>query len=141
LVYNLTTKTYHTANSNDFWPGVATYAYLRDSKKKAYLARVKGGLVSKETVFKLRNGVQLEDGKTAPAKVFIEDVYPDNTTLLKIVIREGKNRQVRRMCDAVNHPVVDLKRTEIGGLKLGNLPYGKWRHLTQSEVDRIMKTN
>jgi len=109
--------------------------------EKTYLARVKGGLVSKETVFKLRNGVQLEDGKTAPAKVFIEDVYPDNTTLLKIVIREGKNRQVRRMCDAVNHPVVDLKRTEIGGLKLGNLPYGKWRHLTQSEVDRIMKTN
>lgn len=107
--------------------------------EKTYLARVKGGIVTKEEVMKLRNGVKLEDGKTSPAKVFVEDVYPDNTTLLKIVIREGKNRQVRRMCDAINHPVVDLKRTEVGGLKLGNLPYGKWRHLTKAEVDRIMK--
>ena len=109
--------------------------------EKTYLARVKGGLVTKEDVFKLRSGVHLEDGKTAPAKVYVEDVYPDNTTLLKIVIREGKNRQVRRMCDAINHPVVDLKRIEIGGLKLGNLPYGKWRYLTKAEIDRIMNNN
>ncbi len=109
--------------------------------EKTYLARVKGGLVTKDDIFRLRNGVVLEDGKTAPAKVFVEDVYPDNTTLLKIIIREGKNRQVRRMCDAINHPVVDLKRTEIGGLQLGNLPYGKWRYLTKPEIDRIMKNN
>ena len=57
LVYNLTTKTYHTANSNDFWPGVATYAYLRDSKKKAYLARVKVD----ETNFKIElNGMKID---------------------------------------------------------------------------------
>lgn len=109
--------------------------------EKTYLARVKGGLVSKEDVYQLRSGVQLEDGKTAPAKVYVEDVYPDNTTLLKIVIREGKNRQVRRMCEAINHPVIDLKRTEVGGLQLGNLPYGKWRYLTKAEIDRIMRNN
>ena len=63
------------------------------------------------------------------------------TTLLKIVIREGKNRQVRRMCEAINHPVIDLKRTEVGGLQLGNLPYGKWRYLTKAEIDRIMRNN
>ena len=70
--------------------------------------------------------------------MYIEDVYPDNTTLLKIIIREGKNRQVRRMCDAINHPVVNLKRTEVAGLTLGNLPYGKWRHLSKAEVSKIM---
>ena len=110
----------------------------RNKIEKTYLARVKGGPVSKEDIFKLRNGVVLDDGKTAPAKVYIEDVYPDNTTLLKIIIREGKNRQVRRMCEAVDHPVIDLKRTEVGGLSLGNLPYGKWRYLSKSEVARIL---
>ena len=113
----------------------------RSKIEKTYLARVKGGLVTKEEIFTLRKGVQLEDGKTAPAQVFIEEIYPDNTTLLKIIIREGKNRQVRRMCEAINHPVIDLKRTEIGGLKLGNLPYGKWRYLNKAEIDRIMKNN
>lgn len=110
----------------------------RNKIEKTYLARVKGGVVSKEEIYKLRNGVVLDDGKTSPAKVYIEDVYPDNTTLLKIIIREGKNRQVRRMCDAINHPVVNLKRTEVAGLTLGNLPYGKWRHLSKAEVSKIM---
>lgn len=116
-------------------------AHPRNKIEKTYMARVKGGLITKEDIFKLRNGVMLDDGKTAPAKVYIEDVYPDNTTLLKIVIREGKNRQVRRMCEAVNHPVIDLKRTEVGGLTLGNLPYGKWRYLSQTEVSKIMNSN
>ena len=112
----------------------------RNKIEKTYLARVKGGLVTKEDVFRLRNGVTLDDGKTAPAKVYVEDVYPDNTTLLKIIIHEGKNRQVRRMCEAINHPVVDLKRIELGGISLGNLPYGKWRHLSKSEVAKIMNS-
>jgi len=106
---------------------------------KTYLARVKGGVITKEDITKLRNGVFLDDGKTAPAKVYVEDVYSDNTTLVKISINEGRNRQIRRMFDAINHPVLDLKRIEIGGVSLGNLPYGKWRHLSKSEIDRILK--
>ncbi len=106
---------------------------------KTYLARVRGGVVSREALKQLREGVVLDDGKTAPAKVYIEDIYNDSTTLIKITIREGKNRQIRRMFDAINHPVVDLKRVEVGGICLGNLPYGKWRHLTKPEIDKIMK--
>lgn len=106
---------------------------------KTYLARVKGGMVTREDINKLRTGVVLEDGMTMPSKVYIEDVYNDNTTLVKITIFEGKNRQVRRMFEAVNHPVIDLKRIELGGISLGNLPYGKWRHLSPSEVAKILK--
>lgn len=106
---------------------------------KTYLARVKGGMVTREDINKLRTGVVLEDGMTMPSKVYIEDVYNDSTTLVKITIFEGKNRQVRRMFEAVNHPVIDLKRIELGGISLGNLPYGKWRHLSPSEVAKILK--
>ncbi len=106
---------------------------------KTYLARVKGGFVEKQALFTLRKGVKLEDGMTKPAKVEIKEFYPDKTTLLEITISEGKNRQVRRMCEAVGHPVCDLMRTSIGEVKLGNLPYGKWRYLNQEEVKRLMK--
>lgn len=111
----------------------------RNKIEKTYLARVKGGIISKDTLKNIRNGVVLDDGKTAPAKVYIEDVYNDNTTLVKITIREGKNRQVRRMFEAVGHPVTDLKRVEVGGISLGNLPYGKWRHLSRTEISKLLK--
>lgn len=106
---------------------------------KTYLARVKGGFVEKEALFTLRKGVKLEDGMTKPAKVEIKEFYPDKTTLLEITISEGKNRQVRRMCEAVGHPVCDLMRTAIGDIKLGNLPYGKWRYLNTEEIKRLTK--
>lgn len=107
--------------------------------KKTYLARVKGGFVKKEELFKFKKGIELEDGKTAPAEAEIIEYYPDNTTLLQITIHEGRNRQIRRMCNAINHPVIDLMRTSIGAVKLGNLPYGKWRHLTKEEVTALLK--
>lgn len=106
---------------------------------KTYLARVKGGYVEKDALFTLRKGVKLEDGMTKPAKVEIKEFYPDKTTLLEITISEGKNRQVRRMCEAVGHPVCDLMRIAVGDIKLGNLPYGKWRYLNAEEIKRLMK--
>ena len=56
---------------------------------------------------------------------------------MKITIHEGRNRQVRRMCEAVGHPVLFLKRISIGGLRLGNLKPGEWRYLTASELKKI----
>jgi 23S rRNA pseudouridine2605 synthase len=96
--------------------------------EKEYLAEVEG-TPSRGEVRRLREGVQLEDGMTAPAKVTA--VAP---TALSIAIHEGRNRQVRRMCDAVGHPVVRLVRVRIGPLADRRLAPGEWRELTQDEV-------
>ena len=106
---------------------------------KTYIAYVKGGTVSYKTVNQLRRGVELEDGITAPAKVKLTEVLPNGLTAVEISICEGKNRQIRRMFDAVGHPVVYLKRIAIGDVILGNLPYGKWRHLTAEEIAKLVK--
>jgi len=95
---------------------------------KEYLVEVQGA-PHRGSVRKLREGVELEDGMTAPAKVALLD---DN--LLRITIHEGRNRQIRRMCDAVGHPVVRLVRTRIGPLAERQLAPGEWRALTQDEV-------
>ena len=96
--------------------------------EKEYLAEVEGR-PSPATARLLREGVQLEDGLTAPARVAV--VEPNG---LRIVIHEGRNRQVRRMCDAVGHPVVRLVRTRIGPLADRGLAPGAWRPVTVSEV-------
>ena len=95
---------------------------------KEYLAEVDGS-PSRGAIRRLREGVELDDGPTAPAKVSL--VSP---TVLRIVIHEGRNRQVRRMCDAVGHPVVRLVRTRIGPLSDTELAPGQWRSLTRDEI-------
>jgi len=95
---------------------------------KEYLVEVEG-VPSAGAVRRLREGVELEDGMTAPARV--ATVAP---SLLRIVIHEGRNRQVRRMCEAVGHPVVRLVRTRIGPLTDPTLSPGSWRRLTIDEV-------
>ncbi len=82
---------------------------------------------------KLRQGVEIDGYVTKPAKVEIGEVR-ERTTQLNITISEGKNRQIRRMCEAVGLPVIKLTRVSIGRVQLGNLPKGKWRHLTDAEV-------
>jgi 23S rRNA pseudouridine2605 synthase len=82
----------------------------------------------------LRRGVELEDGPTAPAKV--RKVSP---RVLELTIREGRNRQVRRMVDAVGNQVVDLRRTRFGSLALGELAEGKARRLRPAEITRLWK--
>jgi 23S rRNA pseudouridine2605 synthase len=96
--------------------------------EKEYVAQVEGR-PSRGAVRQLREGVELDDGMTAPAKVAL--VEPN---VLRIVIHEGRNRQVRRMCDAVGHPVVRLVRTRIGSLRDPSLAPGSWRPLEVAEV-------
>ncbi|MBQ4527773.1 MAG: rRNA pseudouridine synthase [Clostridia bacterium] len=86
----------------------------------------------------LETGVYIDGKKTAPAKADIIDAS-QNSAILSITIHEGRNRQVRKMCQAVGFKVMGLKRVSEGGLILGNLPIGKWRHLNPNEVKLILK--
>lgn len=95
---------------------------------KEYLVEVEGEPTAGD-IRQLREGIELDDGITAPAKV--ATVSP---SLLRFVIHEGRNRQVRRMCDAVGHPVVRLVRTRIGPLTDPSLGPGSWRPLSADEV-------
>jgi 23S rRNA pseudouridine2605 synthase len=96
--------------------------------EKEYLAEVTG-VPSAGALRKLRQGVELDDGMTAPARVGV--VAPG---VLKIVVHEGRNRLVRRMCEAVGHPVRRLARTRIGPISDPTLRPGSWRDLSLSEV-------
>jgi 23S rRNA pseudouridine2605 synthase len=96
--------------------------------EKEYLVEVRGGQVSAGAMRALRDGVELDDGITAPARVSQPDVG-----VLRLVIHEGRNRQVRRMCEAVGHPVHRLVRTRIGPLSDRTLRPGSWRDLTIEE--------
>jgi len=96
--------------------------------EKEYLAQVQGR-PSRGAIRRLREGVDLDDGRTAPAEASL--VAPD---LVRLTIHEGRNRQVRRMCEAVGHPVVRLVRTRIGPLRDPQLRPGRWRPLTLEEV-------
>ncbi|MDQ3607491.1 MAG: rRNA pseudouridine synthase [Actinomycetota bacterium] len=99
---------------------------------RTYRARVAGGRLSPHALRALREGVDLEDGRTAPAGV--REVRPG---LLEVTLREGRKRQVKRMCDTVGHPVQALERTRFGPLDLGGLERGRWRRLTPAEVERL----
>ncbi len=99
---------------------------------KTYRARVGGGPVGGDALRALRAGIELRDGPTAPARARL--LGPQ---LLELTIREGRNRQVRRMCEAVGHPVLELRRTAFGPLRLGGLAPGASRRLGRGEVERL----
>jgi 23S rRNA pseudouridine2605 synthase len=99
---------------------------------KTYRARLGGGPPAEETLEALRCGVELDDGPTAPARV-----RRVRANLVEITIREGRNRQVRRMCAAVDHPVLELQRTGFGPLRLNGLKDGEYRRLSSSESERL----
>ena len=96
--------------------------------EKEYVASVEGSPTRGE-LRRLREGVDLDDGRTAPAQAAL--IEP---TVVRITIHEGRNRQVRRMCDAIGHPVRRLVRTRIGPLADRSLAPGEWRELTVDEV-------
>lgn len=100
--------------------------------EKEYLVEVEG-VPSRGVLRELREGVELDDGKSAPASVKLIQSREDFTAI-EIVIHEGRNRQVRRMCEAIGHPVRRLVRTRIGLLADRDLAPGTWRELTQDEV-------
>ena len=102
--------------------------------EKVYRARVQPARVSRRALEALRQGVELEDGKTAPARV-----RQPRPGVLEITIREGRKRQVRRMCEAVGHRVVELRRVAFGPLGLRGLEPGRSRRLTAAEVGRLRR--
>lgn len=106
---------------------------------KTYLVWVQG-IPSSRVLEQLREGVPLEDGTTAPAQV--KPIRSkDGQTLLEIVLYEGRKRQIRRMCQAVGHPVQRLKRVAIGNLRLPrDLKPGQWRPLTDTELKLLTPT-
>ena len=101
------------------------------------------GIVTKETIQKLRDGVKIEEEetyKTKPAKVKILKTDEEkNISRLEITIHEGKNRQVRKMCEAVGYKVTALHRCKIGGIGVKDLKLGTWRYLKPEEVNSIIK--
>lgn len=101
--------------------------------EKEYLAEVEG-VPSSGAVRRLRDGVELEDGMTAPAKV-----SQPNPGVLRITIHEGRNRQVRRMCEAIGHPVHRLVRVRIGPIRDAQLRPGEWRELDQQELKALIE--
>jgi 23S rRNA pseudouridine2605 synthase len=102
---------------------------------KEYECAVTGN-VNGFTIQKLEIGVKLSDGKTAPAKAFIKRKIGQKT-IINITIHEGRNRQVRRMMEAVGLEVVWLKRKSFAGLTLGDLKPAQWRYLEENEVKRL----
>jgi 23S rRNA pseudouridine2605 synthase len=110
-------------------------AHPRHGVEKTYRAQVEGGEVPEAALRRLREGVELDDGPTAPASV--RQVGPG---VLEITIHEGRKRQVRRMCEAVGHPVTELERVALGPLRLGDLAPGESRPLTPAEVERLRKS-
>jgi len=99
---------------------------------KTYRARLAGGPVSEASLRTLRRGVQLDDGPTLPAAV-----RRLGAGEIEVTIHEGRNRQVRRMCRAVGHEVLELERIAFGGVRLGNLAPGSHRRLTVAEVEGL----
>ena len=107
----------------------------RNIVNKTYIARV-DRLLTEDEIEKLCKGIELDGVKTAPAKA--ENIKrPQKGFEVKITIHEGRNRQVRRMLEAVNVNVLALKRISVGSVTLGNLPEGKWRRLSDAEINKL----
>lgn len=111
--------------------------------EKTYNATVVGK-ITKEDVEKLANGVQIEDNgevyitKKAKVKILKIDEIK-NISRVQITIHEGKNREVRKMCEAVGKKVLALHRCKIGNIHVKDLALGKWRHLTKKEIEELLK--
>lgn len=97
------------------------------------------GIIPQEELDHLMNGVLLEDGLTSPAEVALEAINTARqTSIVDITITEGRKRQIRRMFDALGHPVIRLVRTRIGNITSGKLKAGEWRFLSESEIEDIL---
>jgi len=114
--------------------GELTYRLTHPKFKveKVYVAKIKG-VPTKEELSAFESGLKIEDYVTAPAKIKILKELNDNC-VVEITIREGKNRQVRKMCDAIGHTVLELERIKMGRIHLGNLEIGNWRYFTEREI-------
>lgn len=104
---------------------------------KKYIAKIKG-TPTRDELDRFRKGIEIDGYVTAKARIDIIRRYVD-CTIVQIEIHEGKNRQIRKMCEKINHPVIDLMRVEIGNIKIGKLKPGEWRHLSKYEVEYLKK--
>lgn len=123
------------SNDGDF---VNKVTHPKHETTKTYIVKTRGVPTEKD-LEKLRNGVKIEDYITSPARV--ELLLKDNTNNISrilIEIHEGRNRQVRKMCEAIGLSVIALKREGVGGLTCEGVERGKWRYLTEDEVKLIM---
>ena len=123
-------------NDGDF---VYKVTHPKHEIEKTYTVTVKG-IVQNSEVEQLRKGVKIDDYTTKPAKVKIlkTDTEKD-ISRLEITIHEGKNRQVRKMCEAVNRKVLALHRSKIGGIGVKDIELGKWRYLRENEIQKLVK--
>ncbi len=108
----------------------------RNSVYKYYRVTVRPG-ITEEQLVKLETGVEIDGQKTAPAIVHVVH-KEEGRVVLEMILHEGKNREIRKMCDAVGLEVARLKRTQIGGVKMGMLKQGDWRDLTEKEVKNLL---
>ncbi len=103
---------------------------------RTYLVKVKG-IPSSKAMRRLRDGVMLEDGPSLPAEVrFVKKLK--RNSWMRLTVYEGRNRLIKRMCAAISHPVIRLKRIRYGSLTLGDLKPGKYRYLTSREIKELM---
>jgi 23S rRNA pseudouridine2605 synthase len=107
----------------------------RYEHEKEYHVLVEGR-PSPQAIESLRHGMDLEEGKTAPAQVEVIE-HIDGNTWLRVVLHEGRNRQIRRMVEQIGHRVRELTRVRIGTLRIGDLASGKWRYLTGREISEL----
>lgn len=106
--------------------------------EKTYVAKIKG-IIENESINQLRKGIHLEDGKTAPAKVkLLSQDRRKQTSIVELKIHEGRNRQVKRMLEAVGHPVMKLKREKFAFLDCNTMNPGEYRELTPKEVKQLI---
>jgi pseudouridine synthase len=116
------------------WANIATHP--RFGVEKQYLARVQGQL-SERAMERLRDCVFLPDGsRTSPAKVEVLGRHP-RWTRVSVTVVEGKKRQIRLMAVAVGHPVLELRRVRVGPIRLADLPEGRWRPLSEEEIEGL----
>lgn len=104
---------------------------------KKYIAEVEG-IPNSKKLNRFRKGLKIDGKITSQAYVRILKKHRD-TSVLEISIHEGRNRQVRKMCEYIRHPVIELKRIGIGDLRLGKLELGQWRYLTEKEIDYLKR--
>lgn len=125
-------------NDGDF---VYRVTHPKHEITKTYTVTIKG-IVTNDEVASLRQGVKIEDYVTKPAKVkILKTDLEKNFSRLEITIHEGKNRQVRKMCEAIGHSVLALHRSKIADIGVKDLPLGKWRYLSDKEVRKILMYN
>ena len=121
-------------NDGDF---VYKVTHPKHEIEKTYTVTIKG-IISKYEVEQLKQGVEIENYKTRPAKVKILKTDKEkNQSRLEITIHEGKNRQIRKMCEAIGYQVLALHRSKIAGIGVKDLPLGKWRYLKKEEIEKL----